>query len=1270
MGPKLITLLLIILLTMNTQKFKSGTLNVNGLRSVESDKRSATFQWIKENKFDIMFLQETHAESDYDNQVWGKEWGGESFWSNGTTHARGAAILVSNKIKVIRDSFKKDIEGRIVRIRFEWEGKTYTALNIYAPNKNRKTFFEKLKNDWITADNNIIFGGDFNCVEDVIKDKNGAQTFGTEGVPTLNEINNMYHTVDHWRLWNPDKRQGTWTDNNGKWSRIDKFYCNIMTHNICETNIIPFMHSDHDCVSLTCENSNIFKGPGLWKLNTSLLLRDEYNIMVKDLITEILESNVHRFENFLERWDYFKIRIKEESKSLSKKLNRKKQKHTRKLLKDYEKATEAKNEGRVQYLREQLKNIELQEAKGLKIRSKAKWHEEGETSSRYFCKLEKRNGEDRLFRSVRKEDGSVVNTTQEIMKEQIKFYSNLYSKQNINDDVMEDFLNAVDAKLKEEEANDIEHGFSSAEILTAIKSFDNHKSPGIDGLGAEFYKHFWGDLEAHLIKMVSTVFETGTLSSSQRQGIITLLYKKGPREELKNWRPITLLNVDYKIITKVLAKRLGQVLPLIIDEDQTCAIKNRHIETNIHLIRDILEYCNSENKPLALIALDQEKAFDRVEWKFLNKVLSKFNFGNNFRKWIQILYNTISSNIMCNGYISDQISPTRGLRQGCPLSALLYILTAETLACNIRKADIDGFTFPDSDKELRIKQYADDNILAITTNRSINNAFEVIRKYEEASGAKLNAQKTEGLWAGAWKDRQEQPLGIKWVSDTLKLTGIQLGNIPVDELNFRSKLEKLRSVLAVWKQRNLSLKGKSVVIESIASSGLWYYTNVLTKPKWLNQDFKSIIFDFLWSGKGRPMKDKTTQLPFAKGGLNIVDLEFKVETQRIMLIKKLIQSEEKWTILPKYWFNKLLLQGTEISLGFDVFHTNLVPTNLKALPKFYYDILQAWKKAGGCRKLNNPLQIRNEYTIGNKDMLRPNGNPFRHNQFIIENNYTKIGNVLDNFPIRRRGHLVKYFELRNTVLRTFPNVNDLNRDGDIANDKPVLGISSEENPNFFHVTTLTGKIFKSINYTKFNNNTPRAHEAWQTKLGEILSEDFFKEVYSNLRHKDHNRQISDVSYKIIHEILPTGKRLQKIGITNNPLCSICQNKRESVCHLFTRCQDIISFWMYVFKFLQIICPQIPFMRKTIIFGIYDQRYNENNKRLANYLIIVAKYSIWQYRNSIRFQDKRIDIKAKFVSIVKANMAHQLHLHNFDRDFWCINNSISAVENNKIKFTIK
>ena len=179
------------------------------------------------------------------------------------------------------------------------------------------------------------------------------------------------------------------------------------------------------------------------------------------------------------------------------------------------------------------------------------------------------------------------------------------------------------------------------------------------------------------------LFDRNEMSFSQRLSVISLIHKKGEKDLLKNYRPISLTNSDYKIIAFIFAKRLQKIIGNLISKDQSAYVKGRYIGENARLILDIFEYCNENNEDGILVFLDFEKAFDSVEWNFLFKTLEKFNFGQNFVRWMKILYTNPIFRLKNNGWISKSCTMSRGIRQGCPISALLYLFVAEILSLNL-----------------------------------------------------------------------------------------------------------------------------------------------------------------------------------------------------------------------------------------------------------------------------------------------------------------------------------------------------------------------------------------------------------------------------------------------------------------------------------------------------------------------------------------------------------------------------------------------------------
>ncbi|KAJ3608244.1 hypothetical protein NHX12_025293, partial [Muraenolepis orangiensis] len=471
--------------------------------------------------------------------------------------------------------------------------------------------------------------------------------------------------------------------------------------------------------------------------------------------------------------------------------------------------------GYIEILKEKkmaLANLLDVKVQGALVRSRFLNTNEMDAPTSFFFGLEKKNGQRRVIHSLLSGTGQEITEPSQIRRRAVSFYSTLYtSEYEEGETLSEGFCNGL-PQVSEEANSQLEGPLTIQELQTALQGMQGRRAPGIDGLSVEFYKAYWDVLSHDLLDVFNESLASGSMPVSCRRAVITLLPKKGNLQDIKNWRPVSLLCVDYKILSKALATRLGKAVEQVIHRDQTYCVPGRSMVDNVHLIRDVLEVSSSLGINTGLISLDQEKAFDRVEHSFLWKVMEKFGFSAGFIAKIKVLYNKIESVLKFNGGLCAPFRVCRGVRQGCALSGMLYALSLEPLLSKIR-SKLQGLFLPGLNGNMVLSVYADDVVVFVRDQKDTDILVDIVRDFSSASAARVNWKKSEALAVGEWSGGLPVlPQNMVWKKDGFKYLGVFLGKEIVVLKNWEDVIEKIEGKLSKLDVSNSETPGLTVAL--------------------------------------------------------------------------------------------------------------------------------------------------------------------------------------------------------------------------------------------------------------------------------------------------------------------------------------------------------------------------------------------------------------------------------------------------------------------------
>jgi len=1216
------------------------SLNCRGLG--DKQKRRDVFNYLRDKKYSIYCLQDIHSTKEVERYI-KAEWGYKCYFSHGNSQSRGVAILFNNNFEFKVNQIENSQDGNLLALSLTVHNKDITLINLYGPNTDSPEFYDSVDDIIGRFENSYhIICGDWNLILNKERDTyNYRHINNPKARDRVLELINTFDLVDVWREQHLDEKRFTWRQPNPlKQARLDFFLVSPSIANIPFTSKIePGYRSDHSLITLECNlEKEKAHGKGFWKFNNSLLYEKEYSEIVKEVINEtILEyaATPYNREILLQMsreeiqftindklfLEMLLMKIRGKTMAFSSKLKRGREKCENDIKGNLEKLESElanavdnifKNDiiKKLAIENNKLEQIRKNKVQGIIVRSKAKWVEHGEKPTKYFLALENRNFINKTICKIEQVNGKTLTDQKEIMQETTHFYKNLFTKRETDDINLSEILdNYVVPKLTTSMAESLEGKISYAELLNTLKYMKNDKSPGTDGFSAEFFKFFWRELNAFLLRSINEAYETNSMSISQTQGIITMLPKQDkPKQFLKNLRPISLLNVVYKLASGTIANRIKKVLPHLISEDQNGFMAGRYIGENTRVIFDILEYCETFQIPGLLMQIDFEKAFDSVDWDFIRKTLEFFGFGNFIIKWVNLFLKDSQSCVIVNGFPSTFFKLSRGCRQGDPISPYMFILCAEILSIMLKNNNnIKGINI--HNEEFLLSQYADDTTIFLDgSETSLQSTLQTLNKYEKFSGLKINSQKTKVVWIGSMKNSKQilcSDFKLDWNPTNFKILGIEfsLNLQEMVEKNYKDKLKEIKKLMANWSTRYLTALGRNVVLKSLILPKLTHLFTSLPNPEnKFVEELQKLCFKYIWNEKPDKVKREKMIQSYSSGGIKVLNIKNHMKALKLTWLRRCMTKNTKWQI---FFLNSVKSEIHWSELGISKMNS----FKQKISNPFWKQVIEAWCELLKQKNVNTrdsflmealwhndnilvdnrPVYFKNWFVLGIKyvnDLLDCDGKYLQYNQFI------KIHGIITNF-VTFNGLLAALKRYQNKL-----NIESLNKK--IAYPiKPVQIswiIKNQKGSNPFYNILNYSNMQKYKSMIKWENSLSLSLELDEWKI--INNIPFVCTIDTKLRW---------FQFRITNRILSTNTFLHKIGIIENNLCSFCNAQPETLQHLFWDCEKISLIWIQLNNWIQSKSGvHINLSGKKVLLGVQGKHV-----QILNYFIIVVKYHIYK-----------------------------------------------------------
>lgn len=849
--------------------------NVRGL--ADKIKRSLVFDYIKKYNPHICILQETHLVGSKIMSL-RRPWVGRHFHATHSGYSRGVSILIHKSLQFELLDVKLDPGGRYILIHAIIDTVEMVLVGIYLPPPADISLIHNLIPMLAQyPTDNVLLAGDFNIAPDPSRDR---LTPDPATNSSLSRWAGVFGFKDVWRWKYPNERSYTCCSlSHNTLSRIDLIYASgNLLPKIREIKILPRGISDHSPMFCVIQATTP-PADRIWRLSRFWIKHPTIEFEMATLIRQYWLLNADSTSPGND-WDAFKAYIRGcymSSIATERKNNQitleEAEAKAQTLESDFALTANPITGQDMKAAYREVLLLRVAKANNKQLVQSQKIFEQGEKTGRLLAWLAKEQSITPTIARIAATDGTIKTDPVDINTCFMEFYSNLYSSRaEYSVEELSGFLDEVEfPTLTTEDRQLLDSPITIEEVQLALGSLQPGKTPGMDGFPPEFYQQYTEEMAPRIHNMLVKTLREGTLPPSMAQAIIVVVPKSGKDPQLcSSYRPISLLNSDAKILTKILARRLNEVILSLVHEDQSGFMPGKGTDINLRRLYAVLASGIGDVDQAVVASLDAEKAFDSVEWKYLWEVLRRFGFGPVFISWVEAVYRSPTARVRTGAVLSPSFPLRRGTRQGCPLSPGLFALAIEPMAILIRSTpQIQGITIGPIQEKVSL--YADDTLLYLTDDgQSLTQALQVIDRCGRYSGIRINWGKSVlfplhsgvaplHLDAQLCRVSQFRYLGVEIHRDLKQFIG----------LNLTPVMARVTHQFSSWKTLPLSPVGRVNLIKMSILPKFTYLFRQTPVPIPLSFFTKldSLVTSFVWNGKAPRIAKTTLQLPVAMGGL-------------------------------------------------------------------------------------------------------------------------------------------------------------------------------------------------------------------------------------------------------------------------------------------------------------------------------------------------------------------------------------------------------------------